>query len=191
MSRIINPVTVVIPTKQIVEPHINKVKKSFSHPKTEMLVYENNGEYSLAQLYNKGLSESTNDIVVFMHDDIDIETTNVTGKLNKLFDNFPEYGIIGLAGTDELISGMWWQKREKMFGQVKHEHLGKVHRNNYSGTFGDGLKDVVTIDGLFIAVHKKRIQERFDEEFPGYTILCFKSFKGCKNWCYNKDYGNP
>ena len=79
MSKIVNPVTVVIPTKQIVEPHINKVKKSFSHPKTEMLVYENNGEYSLPQLYNKGLDESTNDIVVFMHDDIDIETTNVTG----------------------------------------------------------------------------------------------------------------
>jgi len=168
MSKIVNPITVVIPTKQIVEPHINKVKKSFSHPKTEMLVYENNGEYSLPQLYNRGLNESTNDIVVFMHDDIDIETTNVTGKLNKLFEKFPEHGIIGLAGTDELVSGMWWQKREKMFGQVKHEHQGKVHRNNYSGTFGDGLKDVVIVDGLFIAVHKKRIQERFDEEFPGF-----------------------
>jgi hypothetical protein len=168
MSKIINPVSVVISTREIVESHINKVKKSFSHPKTEMLVYVNNGEYSLPQIYNKGLDESTNEIVVFMHDDIDVETTNVTGKLNKLFNNYPEYGVIGLAGTDELVSGMWWQKREKMFGQVKHEHQGKVHRNNYSGTFGDGLKDVVCVDGLFIAVHKKRIKERFDDEFPGF-----------------------
>ncbi len=150
MSKIINPISVVIPTRTIVEPHINKVKKSFSHPKTEMLVYENNGEYSLPQLYNRGLEESTNNIVVFMHDDIDIETTNVTGKLNKLFDTFPEYGIIGLAGTDDLVNGMWWSKRDKMYGQVKHEHNGKVHRNNYSGTFGDGLKDVTKASALIV-----------------------------------------
>ncbi len=112
MSKIINPVSVIISTREINQPHIDKVRKSFSHPKTEMLVYVNNGEYSLPQIYNKGLDESTHDIVVFMHDDIDIETTNVTGKLNKLFNNHPEYGVIGLAGTDELVSGMWWQKRE-------------------------------------------------------------------------------
>jgi hypothetical protein len=131
------------------------------------------------------LDESVNDVVVFMHDDIDIETTGVTNKLLRLFDTHPEHGIIGLAGTDDLVSGMWWQKREKMYGQVKHEHLGKVHRNNYSGTFGDGLKDVVIVDGLFIAVHKKRIVERFDEEFPGFhfydTPFCvLNHLKGVK-----------
>ncbi len=93
MSKIINPVSVIISTREINQPHIDKVRKSFSHPKTEMLVYVNNGEYSLPQIYNKGLDESAHDIVVFMHDDIDIETTNVTGKLNKLFNNHPEYGV--------------------------------------------------------------------------------------------------
>jgi hypothetical protein len=168
MSKYNQPISVVIPTRKIDENHVKQLKKSFSHPKTQILVYENNGEYSLSQLYNKGLDESVNDVVVFMHDDIDIETTGVTNKLLRLFDTHPEHGIIGLAGTDDLVNGMWWQKREKMYGQVKHEHLGKVHRNNYSGTFGDSLKDVVIVDGLFIAVHKKRIMERFDEEFPGF-----------------------
>ena len=37
--------------------------------------------------------------------------------------------------------------------------LGLAHRN---------LKDVVTVDGLFFAVHKNRIKEKFDEEFDGF-----------------------
>jgi len=57
MSKIINPVSVIISTREINQPHIDKVRKSFSHPKTEMLVYVNNGEYSLPQIYNKGLDE--------------------------------------------------------------------------------------------------------------------------------------
>jgi hypothetical protein len=181
----INPVSVVISTRKIDEGFVDRTKKRFSHPKTQILIYENNGEFSLPQLYNKGLSESINDIVVFMHDDIDIETTNVTKKLNNLFDDFPEHGIIGLAGTNNMVSGMWWQIRESMQGQVKHEHQGKVHRNNYSESFGDGLKDVIVVDGLFFAVHKKRILEGFDEEFPGFHFydipFCFANFlKGVK-----------
>ena len=33
-------------------------------------MYENPNGVSLTKIYNKGLSESTNDIVVFCHDDI-------------------------------------------------------------------------------------------------------------------------
>ena len=39
----------------------------------------------ISKLYNKGLEESKNNIVVFMHDDIDIETPNVAHILNQLF----------------------------------------------------------------------------------------------------------
>ena len=140
----------------------------FSHPKTQILVYENDGVSSLPEVYNDGLKDSTFDIVVFMHDDLIIETTNVTKKLIKLFDSHPDHGIIGVAGTDNLMSGMWWQDRQSMFGQVRHEHNGKIHRNNYSGTFGEKMKEVVAVDGLFFAVHKQRIKESFDQEFPGF-----------------------
>jgi len=176
-----NVLSVVISTRQVDELHIAKVKRSFSHPKTQMLVYTNNGEFSLPELYNKGLEESVNDIVVFMHDDIDLETTNVTKKLINLFERNPEYGIIGIAGTNNLVSGMWWQVRESMQGQVKHQHEGRIHRNNYSGTFGEGLKEVVVVDGLFFAVHKKRIKNTFDADFPGFHFydlpFCVTNFK--------------
>jgi hypothetical protein len=168
MSKNNYPVSVIISTRKIDDEYLKHVSKMFSHPKTEIIIYENNGEFSLPQLYNRGLNESSNNIVVFMHDDLIIETTNVTNKIIKLFEKNPEYGIIGIAGTDNLINGMWWTDRASMFGQVKHEHLGKVHRNNYSGAYGENMKEVVAVDGLFFAVCRSRIANGFDEEFPGF-----------------------
>jgi hypothetical protein len=168
MSKNNIPVSVVISTKKIDDNYLKHVEKMFSHPKTEILIYENDGAESLPQIYNSGLESATNDIVVFMHDDLIIETTNVTQKLVNLFDRFPDYGIIGVAGTDNLKNGVWWEIQESMQGQVRHLHEGRIHRSNYSGTFGEGLKQVVIVDGLFFAVCKSRIRYNFDQEFPGF-----------------------
>ena len=168
MSKNNGPVSVVISTKKIDDEYLKHVEKMFSHPKTQISVYENDGVSSLPEIYNTGLNDAKNDIVVFMHDDLIIETTNVTQKLNNLFERFPEYGIIGVAGTDRLHNGVWWEIKENMQGQVRHLHEGKIYRNNYSGTFGEGLKQVVVVDGLFFAVCKSRIRYNFDQEFPGF-----------------------
>jgi len=158
----------------------------FSHPNTEILMYENDGEMSLTQVYNKGLKESVNDIVVFMHDDLILETSNMTPKIVKLFEKHPEYGIIGIAGTDKLTSGMWWQSRENMFGVVGHIHEGKRHVNHYSkGVFNDVLKDVVIVDGLFFMVRKSLLKKEFNEQFEGFHFydisFCVENqFEGVK-----------
>jgi len=169
MSKINQPVSVVIPTREIDDNYLKHVSKMFSHPKTEIIVYENNGEKSLPQIYNQGLNESTNDIVVFMHDDLILETSNITPKIIKLFDKHLDYGISGLAGTDNLLSGMWWQDRTSMYGVVGHEHEGKRHINHYSkGDYSEKLKEVVVIDGLFMMIHKGRIKHKFNEQFEGF-----------------------
>jgi hypothetical protein len=169
MSKNNQPISVVISTRQIDDNYLKHVSKMFSHPKTEIIVYENNGEESLPKLYNKGLEESTNDIVVFMHDDLILETTNITPKIIKLFEKNPEFGILGLAGTNNLISGMWWQDKESMYGVVGHEHEGKRHVNHYSKQmFGESPKQVIIVDGLFMMIHKKRIKHKFNSEFQGF-----------------------
>jgi len=169
MSKSSNPVSVVISTRQIDDVYLELVEKMFSHPKTEINIYENDGLSSLTQIYNLGLRESKNEIVVFMHDDLILETRNMTPKIVKLFEKHSDYGIIGIAGTDKLTSGMWWQNRENMFGVVGHIHEGKRHVNHYSkGTFNEKLKDVVVVDGLFFMVHKGRIKKEFNEQFEGF-----------------------
>ena len=179
-------VSVVISTRKIDSTYYDHVKRMFSHPNTEILMYENDGEMSLTQVYNKGLKESVNDIVVFMHDDLILETSNMTPKIVKLFEKHPDYGIIGIAGTDKLTSGMWWQNRENMFGVVGHIHEGKRHVNHYSkGVFNDVLKDVVIVDGLFFIVRKSLLKKEFNEQFEGFHFydisFCVENqFEGVK-----------
>lgn len=172
MSKNNEVVSVIISTRKIDDEYLKHVEKMFSHPNTEILVYENDGVNSLTEIYNIGLEESKNDIVVFMHDDLILETPNMTPKIVKMINKHSlnsNYGIIGIAGTDKLTSGMWWQNRENMFGVVGHIHDGKRHVNHYSkGVFNEKLKDVVVVDGLFFIVHKKRIKKNFNEDFKGF-----------------------
>ena len=186
MSKNNEVVSVVVSTRKIDSTYYDHIKRMFSHPNTEILMYENDGQMSLTQIYNKGLKESINDIVVFMHDDLILETSNMTPKIVKLFEKHPEYGIIGIAGTDKLISGMWWQNRENMFGVVGHIHEGKRHVNHYSkGVFNDVLKDVVIVDGLFFIVRKSLLKKEFNEQFEGFHFydisFCVENqFEGVK-----------
>jgi len=186
MSKNNEMVSVIISTRKIDSSYYDHVKRMFSHPNTEILMYENDGEMSLTQIYNKGLKESVNDIVVFMHDDLILETSNMTPKIIKLFEKHPEYGIIGIAGTDKLTSGRWWDNRENMFGVVGHIHEGKRHVNHYSkGVFNDVLKDVVIVDGLFFMVRKSLLKKEFNEQFNGFHFydisFCVENqFEGVK-----------
>ncbi len=186
MSKNNEMVSVVISTRKIDDEYLKHVEKMFSHPNTEILMYENDGEMSLTQIYNKGLKESVNDIVVFMHDDLILETSNMTPKIVKLFEKHSEYGIIGIAGTDKLTSGRWWDNRENMFGVVGHIHEGKRHVNHYSkGVFNDVLKDVVIVDGLFFMVRKSLLKKEFNEQFNGFHFydisFCVENqFEGVK-----------
>ena len=169
MSKNSSPISVVVSTRNIDDVYLKHVEKMFSHPKTQILIYENDGTLSLPKLYNIAMKEAENDIVVFMHDDLILETKNITPKVIRLFEKNPEYGIIGLAGTDNLMSGVWWQDRTSMYGIVGHEHEGKRHVNHYSkGDYSEKLKEVVVIDGLFMMIHKKRIKYQFNEDFEGF-----------------------
>jgi len=177
-----NLVTVVISTRKRDEEYYKHVKKMFSHPKTQILMYENEGTMSLPEVYNKGLEESENDIVVFMHDDLILQSTNMTPKIIKMFDKHPDYGIIGIAGTTDLVNGRWWDIRKSMYGKVGHTKDGKTWMNKYNNeSFVDNLKDVVSVDGLFFMVHKQRIKEKFDTDFKGFHFydipFCILNYK--------------
>jgi glycosyltransferase involved in cell wall biosynthesis len=144
-------------------------KNSGLHNKIEFLGYKNNGEYSLTEIYNKGLKESKYDIVVFMHHDIYFDSKNWGQKILNHFKRNSEYGILGLAGTTNMPkSGRWWDDFSKMRGIVNHEHEGKKWESKYSPNKGNQIDDVVLVDGLFIVVNKNNIKKEFNEEIKGF-----------------------
>ena len=130
----------------------------------QILEFQNNNQYSLAEVYNSGITESIYDIIVCCHNDIKLEK-NWGVKLLEDFSNNPEFGIIGKAGSCYFPeSGVYWERMQQtMVGQVWHQPEGqKKWINNYSPKL-PLLIPVVTIDGLFISFDKTKIKHRFDE----------------------------
>ena len=130
----------------------------------QILEYQNNNQYSLSQVYNSGITKSIYDIVVCCHNDIKLEK-GWGKKLLKDFQDNPEYGIIGKAGSCYFPeSGVYWERMQQtMVGQVYHHPDGqKKWLNTYSPKL-PFLIPVVTVDGLFISFDKRKIKHKFDE----------------------------
>ena len=130
----------------------------------QILEYQNNNQYSLAQVYNSGITESNYDIVVCCHNDIKLEK-GWGIKLIKDFELNPEFGIIGKAGSCYFPeSGVYWERMsETMVGHVYHEPIGqKKWLNKYCEKM-PFIIPVVTVDGLFISFNKHKIKHTFDD----------------------------
>lgn len=174
-------ITVVYCTRKPNPEHIEHLKKSSGlHNHIEVIEIINNGE-SLTKSYNRGLEQAKNNIIVFCHDDITIETKQWGHKLLKQFERNPKFGIIGVAGSKSLPkSGMWWENRKKMYGRVAHTHEGKTWLSTYSEDLGQNLEEVVSVDGVFFAVDKSKIKINFNETVEGFhfydVTFCFENY---------------
>jgi glycosyltransferase involved in cell wall biosynthesis len=171
--------TVAYSTREHKPEFIEYLKKSSGFKKIEVIEKVNNGDKSLSQVYNEVLSESKTDIILFCHDDIYFDTNSWYSKLIKHFEK-SDFGIIGMAGTTSMPeSGMWWQDRKKMVGIVNHEHEGKKWESKYSDSLGNSILETVIIDGLFMAVDRRKLKKNFNEEFKGFHFydipFCFEN----------------
>lgn len=171
--------TIAYSTREHKPEFIEYLKKSSGFKKIEVIEKVNNGEKSLAKLYNEILSEAKTDIIVFCHDDIYFDTTGWYHKLMKHFDK-SDYGILGMAGTTDMpASGKWWEDRKKMIGIVNHENGGKKWESKYSESLNNNIGQTIIVDGLFIAVDKRKIKKLFNEEFEGFHFydipFCFEN----------------
>jgi GT2 family glycosyltransferase len=140
------------------------LKKSVGVPDVQILEYINKNEFSLSQIYNRGISESIYDIVVCVHNDVKLEK-GWGKKILEDFESNPDFGIIGKAGSCYFPeSGVYWERlHQTMVGQVYHHPEGRQKwLSRYSPKL-PFLIEVVTIDGLFISFNKTKIKHIFDE----------------------------
>ena len=127
----------------------------------------------LSEIYNSMLSpdKSENNIIVFIHDDIEFLKKGWGNQILRLFNDHDDYGIIGVAGA-------WWQY-DKKYGQVLHRHNGKSWLTSFSPLLNKDLQEVCVIDGLFMAIHRDRITKNFDTncKFDFYDInFCLDNY---------------
>jgi len=170
-------ITVVYSTRDKNPQYQKHIKETIGVKNFEIIEYINKKEFSLTELYNKGLKESKNDIVIFIHDDLLFEQDSKWGK--KILNHFngSDFGILGKAGTTSITqSGRWWDETHLMVGSVYHTQVNNetnkkvTWESRYSGIFKDEIIPVVLVDGLFIAVNKNRIKNNFDENIKGFHL---------------------
>lgn len=176
----INSITIAYSTREIDPNYMSHVKNTCGLDKVEVLAYQNKGQQSLTEIYNEVLEKAKNDIIVFCHDDLIFETNGWGEKILNHFKKNKKYGIIGLAGTNHMVNGMWWTIRESMHGIVNHSDGKSKWTSNFSVDQGDDIKDMIVLDGLFFAVDRKKILHHFDEDFKGFHFydlsFCFPNY---------------
>ena len=173
--------TVVFSSKKVDPDFVEIIKETSGVHKIEVLPYENPGKYSLSEVYNMALKDATNDIIVFCHDDIKFDTRNWGRKVLNYHKKNSDYGIMGVAGTRFMPeSGRWWEDFSKMHGAVYHEDNGKRWLTRYSKDIGNKLDDVTLVDGLFFAVNKNILKNKFNTEVTGFHFydvdFCFSNY---------------
>jgi len=174
-------ITIGFSTRRIDDAFIDHIKKTCGPKNIEVIPIENNGEYSLSEAHNKVIQKSSYDTVILCHDDIYFDKKGWGNKILKHFNKNEEFGILGVAGSTELpSSAKWWENPNKMKGIVNHEHNGKKWESKYSNSLGNKIEEVVLVDGLFIAINKKRIVSNFDTTISGFhfydVAFCVNNF---------------
>lgn len=167
--------TVIFSTRSDNPAFQDHIRETCGIKDVEILQFVNNGEYPLTEIYNRGLRESRNTVVVFTHDDVVFEHGSNWGRTILKHFRESEFGILGKAGTTSITtSGKWWDELHLLVGIVWHEGIhpdtGKLAtwENSYSGDFGDKIIETIMVDGVFFAVHKERIRKGFDENIKGF-----------------------
>lgn len=146
-------------------PSLKKQYESNS-PNVDFHVFRDN-KRGLSECYNEILNDpkNLNKIVLFVHDDVDLEDLFLYEKLIR-----SPYSITGLAGAksfNKQSDKLAWHlsaPREDHVGEVAHTDS----KRTWTTVFGPTDSRSLTIDGLFIACKVKDLVEKgleFDKKF--------------------------
>lgn len=148
---------------------------------TSRIFFENS--LGISECYNKALQEIYNskdnipNYVIFVHDDLWICDHFFKEKLEK---GFKQFDVLGLAGARSfsinrglqnqygLIGWHLCSPKEHWSGAVEHPYIDGEEGQTYWSYFGPTPMRCATLDGLFLAVNYKKINDnniKFDEDF--------------------------
>lgn len=126
---------------------------------------------SLCEGYNRGFAQSTGDIIIFSHDDIELIPPNAAGLIQNHLENFD---LIGVGGTTQLIDGNWISAGDPyVFSTTAAPETddGKVRLLVY-GAGPLVVTGIKALDGCFLACRRTVAQSLpFDEKtFDGFHL---------------------
>lgn len=160
----------------------------------ELVVIDNSkNQHSIFTAYNEGVRRSHGDILCFMHDDILHHTHGWGNIISKHFQEDPQIGIIGVAGSHFMAKcPMYWWSSPYISQYNLENDNGLVKTNNTTEYFKDNLAEVVVCDGLCLFIQKQSFDHiLFDHNrfsgFHGYDMdICMQVITNGKKCCVTK-----
>lgn len=152
----------------------------------EIIKIDNPRKMGSSEAYNIGASRAVYDILLFLHEDINILTHDWGNKLIRHHE-IENSGIFGLAGGNyvpKAPSGWYTDKEYSVINIIQFENLEPTRQiKNFPGL----SKRVLAVDGVFICVKKAIFDNyKFDENLLGYhgydTELSLRISKRYQNY---------
>jgi GT2 family glycosyltransferase len=126
---------------------------------------------SLAEGYNRGIAQSRGDTLIFSHDDVEIISPDLGGKVTR---GLQRFDLIGVAGATRIINACWMSAGPPfIFGQVAHIHpSGAIVMVDIYGTPRRTIGNIQGLDGVFLAARRSLLDKiSFDARtFDGFHV---------------------
>lgn len=137
----------------------------------ELIVIDNsNNQFSIFQAYNIGIEKSTGEYLCFIHDDILFRSKEWGKVVNRIFEENPNFGLIGVAGAKikTKIPNGWWdcEEKYKSVNIIQNFANGNVEKQSVGFEY-TRFNEVVIIDGVFMVLRKKT-ELFFSREYKGF-----------------------
>ena len=154
----------------------SKTATSISNVSSKTKIHiEGESSKNIFQKYNSALERidiDDNDVIVFLHDDIDIRDEHIEKKLEMYFDIKKNVGIAGVIGTNMFTEGGgWWMTDRQVYTRgriIQGFSDGTEHPMIEMGGMDDS--QIVAIDGCIMFMRGSVAKEfKFDEYiYDGY-----------------------
>lgn len=149
----------------------------------EIISYENSdGKKGICEIYNDGAKMAKNEIICYMHEDLDIRTCNWGSKIVELFHEDSKLGLVGVVGSAyKSYAPSGWAADNSTPNTILCNYIQSFKRTQQPSVHYERNPDnlpkanVICIDGLWFCTLKKIVAEYpFDQEmlkgFHGYDI---------------------
>jgi glycosyltransferase involved in cell wall biosynthesis len=147
----------------------------------EIIAIDNSkGEYSIFQAYNRGVAQSHGDILCFMHEDISFKTTNWGRRVESIFRDTPDLGLVGVAGSSykPRVPSHWSFPdsiaKTHYINIIQHYEQGRII-HHLSNPRHESLSRVAAVDGVWFCAKREVFKKvSFDDKtfsnFHGYDV---------------------
>jgi GT2 family glycosyltransferase len=131
------------------------------------LLFYNQPNVGVVQAYQHVYKiDNKHDVIVFMHDDVEIFDPHWAEEIDEMFISDPSLAIVGLGGATGIGTPDLYKRPYHITQLIRTNYASNQRDWQVHGTHETGIRDVAVVDGFFMAIRVK-----FLDEIGGWTWI--------------------